>query len=211
MFYVHNYEGIKHDATREVLEQRLKVYQLHDKPKVRKYVEKEGGTFYNKSHGSLTQGDAERAYQSAMQLEQEVEDICHAYQIMNKPVKTVSPDAFISKAWEMFKSLNIRHMPVLSPNNKIVGIISDRDLLKYVSVNERNLQIESHKKIRDIMATDVITANPMTDIRKIAQMLFEHRISAMPIVDEKDNLVGIITRSDILHAVIHHNVLNVQA
>ncbi len=211
MFYVHNYEGIKHDATREVLEKRLKVYQLHNKPKARKYVEKEGGTFYNKSHGYVTQGDAEKAYQAAMQLEQEAEDICHAYQIMNKPVKTVIPNTSVSQAWEMFKNLNIRHMPVLSPNNKIVGIISDRDLLKYVSVIGQNLQIESEKIIKDIMATDVITSNPMTDIRKIAQMLFEHRISAMPIVDEKDNLVGIITRSDILHAVIHHNVLNVQA
>lgn len=214
MFYVHNNEGTRYDATREVLERRLKVYQLQDKPKARKYVEKEEDrSFYDKSksHPPATQAAASKAYQNTMDLDYETEDICHAYQVMNKPVKTLELGMPIAKAWEMFKNFNIRHMPVLDSKGKIVGIVSDRDLLKYILIQDSELKVDSNKLVEEVMISDVLTANLMTDIRRIAQILFEHRISAMPIVDDHNNLIGIVTRSDILHAVIHHNVLNVRA
>ena len=51
---------------------------------------------------------------------------------------------------------------------------------------------------------NVITATPDTRIREIARLLIERRIGAMPIMDKYDNLVGIITRSDVLRAVVNH-------
>jgi CBS-domain-containing membrane protein len=52
------------------------------------------------------------------------------------------------------------------------------------------------------MTTRVLTASPNTEIRQIAQVLFDEHIGTMPIIDEREHLIGLITRSDILQALI---------
>ena len=62
--------------------------------------------------------------------------------------------------------------------------------------------------VRDIMATPVLTAHADTEIREIARVLFEERIGAVPIVDSQGQLVGMVTRSDILRTIMNHAPLD---
>ena len=70
-------------------------------------------------------------------------------------------------------------------------------------MNAKDILDESQSTVASIMKTNVLTARPATEIRSVANVMFKQRIGAMPIVDEGGKLVGILTRSDILKAVIN--------
>ncbi|MBF0225550.1 MAG: CBS domain-containing protein [Desulfobacterales bacterium] len=121
-----------------------------------------------------------------------------AKNIMSRPVSYLFPDTTIEQAWTLIKDNRFRHVPVISRGKKkLVGIISDRDLLKLVP------KAENIEYISQMMKTKVLTATPDTEIKQIAKVLFEERIGSMPIVEENGDLVGLITRSDILRAIVN--------
>ena len=104
------------------------------------------------------------------------------------------------EAGELFRDKRFRHVPVVSEDSRLIGIFSDRD---YLSAESEEL------RVGELMKTNVICARPTTEIRKIAEVLFQERIGAMPIVDENHELVGIVTRSDILCAVVNEAPLQI--
>jgi len=59
------------------------------------------------------------------------------------------------------------------------------------------------KKIEDIYLPEVITADPATDIRKVAKVMIDFKLDAIPIVDENDSILGIVSKTDIIKAVSH--------
>ena len=123
-----------------------------------------------------------------------------AEQIMVSPVITLSPDTTVEQAFELFHKHKFRHLPVVTLNQRLQGIISDRDILKILgNMSDKNL----NSKISDVMISEVLTASRKTDIRYITRLFVENRIGSMPVMDER-KLVGMITRSDILKAVLNH-------
>ncbi len=203
MFYIHTLNGDHYDISLEALLHRKEVPGVSKNSPVRKIITGEGGS------GSYTAGGghpsyAEKSYREAVNIKNEFEPLFHAYQIMNSPVKTLKPDMKITEVWNYFKRENIFHAPVLSDSGRIIGIISDRDLLKYLLISEGKIINENEKTVSDVMVREVITADRITDIRRIALVMFNEHIGTMPILGESKNLIGIITRSDILHALINY-------
>lgn len=131
------------------------------------------------------------------------EPVLKAEQIMNSPVLSVEEDATFAEALELIESHRFRHLPVVSRARKLVGIISDRDLLRR-SANAIGAQRArlAESLVRDVMHGNVLSTLPDTEIRHIARVMFEERIGSMLIVNEKHQLEGILTRSDILRAVV---------
>ncbi|TFH42020.1 MAG: CBS domain-containing protein, partial [Chrysiogenales bacterium] len=110
--------------------------------------------------------------------------------------------------WVKFKEAGVRHMPVLSSDGAMIGIVSDRDLLKQFVISDGKVEDARNVSVKEIMAVEVIAAAPHTDIRRVARAMLDNHVGTMPIVDEEGQPVGIVTRSDILHAIIHHPGLN---
>lgn len=123
-----------------------------------------------------------------------------AEQIMSSPVVTLSPDSSIEKAFKLFDEHEFRHIPVTTSDYKLQGIISDRDILRILGSTSKE---NSNIKINDVMISEVLTASRKTDIRYVTRLFVENRIGSMPVMDER-KLVGIITRSDILNAILNH-------
>lgn len=133
-----------------------------------------------------------------------------AEEVMTGPVVTLTPDADLVDAWKLICEKRFRHVPVLSPEGALVGIVSDRDILlraALISATQTTQTGHPGGTIREIMRTPVLTAAPGTEIRQIARVFFRQRIGAMPVVDERGRLVGMITRSDILRALIDHDLI----
>ncbi len=133
----------------------------------------------------------------------------HAHQIMSSPVTTLTPETSIFEAWRLFRAKRYRHIPVVDGEGRLVGIVSDRDLLRYAAVNGRippfdEHSVEAQTAIATLMKPRVLTATPDTEIRQIARVLIEQHIGAMPIMDYSGGLRGIVTRSDILRALVTH-------
>ncbi len=157
----------------------------------------------------LIQKKAGRAYSTTLQSSKERKLVLHAHQIMTSPVVTLLPDTTITQAWSLFRERRYRHIPVVTPDRQIYGIISDRDLLRYAATSGNippytDTSPEASTPIGGLIKTRVIVTSADTEIREIAKILFEQRIGAMPVLTEAGLLQGIITRSDILRALINH-------
>ncbi|HHH48904.1 MAG TPA: CBS domain-containing protein [Gammaproteobacteria bacterium] len=156
---------------------------------------------------------AVEAYQSVEQLPQSRAAL-HAEQIMRSPVVTLAPEASVDEALALFRRRQVRHLPVVSADGQLVGMVSDRDILGHLAGVTENYRRQDPQDgstpVAGVMKSPVLTASPDTDVRYIARLFVEQRIGALPIVTDGE-LAGIIARSDVLSAVMRHYVLELWA
>jgi len=119
-----------------------------------------------------------------------------AADIMSSPVFTLKENTSLEEAQRIFQDHKFRHIPIVSDKGSLVGIVSDRDFIG--GTNQK-----SAARIKEKMVTNILTAHPQTEIRAIAQVMIDHHIGCLPITDESGSLVGILTRTDILHAIVN--------
>lgn len=171
-----------------------------------------------KEHRELAEKDGrqtavERAYRSVNELLQTT-TVLFAHQIMRSPVITLNPEMTINDALKLFHENQFHHLPVVSAEDILVGIVSDRDILRYMGGLSENYQprppLTLSDRIEPMMKTPVLTASEDTDVRHIARLFVAQRVGAMPITRE-NKLAGIITHSDILKAVMSNFVLELWA
>jgi acetoin utilization protein AcuB len=112
-------------------------------------------------------------------------------QSMSRKVVTAKPESTIAEAREVMTTHGIRHLPVVQ-GKRVVGIVSDRDLL---------VPREGVATVGDAMTRDPRTVLPESAVDECAQLMRQHRIDALPVVEE-GRLVGILTSSDILDAFV---------
>ena len=120
---------------------------------------------------------------------------------MTHPVVTVSPDTPITDALKLMRQEKIRRMPVVQ-NGKLVGIVSDKDLLNAspssatsLSIWEMNYLL-SKITVDDVMTRDVLTVTPDTPIEQAARIMADNKIGGLPVTDN-GSVLGIITETDI--------------
>lgn len=119
-----------------------------------------------------------------------------AAQIMSSPVISLDfHQADRESALQMMTQHNIRHLPLLD-NGSLAGLLTERDLLR-----------APHKPFRQLMIRKVFVATADTQIQALAHVMFDEHIGALPIVGEAQNLLGIVTRSDILRALSAYHPL----
>lgn len=146
-----------------------------------------------------------------------------AKDIMTKEIKTIRSNASIEELSELLIKNKISGVPVMDENNKMVGIVTEGDIIvqdadlhfpRYFKLLEgiiyleslnkfkRNLEKHLATKVEDIMTKKVRTVNVNTPINEIADIMLDARINRLPVMDGNDNLVGIITRTDIVRSMI---------
>ncbi len=162
---------------------------------------------------SEQQNLASQAYEAIKQIPRSP-TILHAEQIMSSPVVTLDSQATLDEALALFRTKRFRHLPVVSPAELLIGMVSDRDILRNLGgvTQSYQLQIRHNRgeQVDHLMKSPVLTASRDTDVRYIARLFVEQRIGALPIVSNGE-LQGVITRSDVLNAVMRHFVLELWA
>jgi CBS domain-containing protein len=139
---------------------------------------------------------------------QDAQELLYAQEIMTAPVFSLAPDVSIREATRRFTEQRYRHIPIMTPREGLVGLISDRDLLRFRAAHGTSRDDEVVSKV---MVREVLIATPDTLIRDIARTMIEERIGSLPILDYEDTMVGIITRSDIVRALITHGPMRLWA
>jgi acetoin utilization protein AcuB len=133
---------------------------------------------------------------------------------MTRKVITVAAETGVFKAQELMAANNIRHLPVVEPDGRLIGIVTDRDIrsaLPYSFFKQHPSEEEKRKfsklQVQDIMSRDPITISPTYTIQDALLMIQDAKVGALPVVDEERKLKGIISVRDLLRAFI--NVLGI--
>ncbi len=114
--------------------------------------------------------------------------------IMTKDPITISPDDTLEKATEILKKYKIEHLPVIDGDNKLKGILSFFDLWELDKTHKEYKNI----KVGDVMTKRVAKLNPDDKVGSVAEIFLENLFEAIPIVDDNNTLVGIVTMLDVV-------------
>ena len=126
--------------------------------------------------------------------------------IMTRDPLTVTPVETIGQADELMTTNRIRQVPVVQ-GNELVGIVTDRDIRSFLSgsllesgeAREKALNTE----VREIMTTEPITVSPDDDLQEAVELMIDEKIGGIPVVDEAEGLVGIVTYVDVLRCFLN--------
>lgn len=119
--------------------------------------------------------------------------------LMTTQVQWVTPTDNIQKAAQIMKSVNCGSVPVCE-NDKLVGIITDRDIaIKAIAQNQTNATVSQ------CMSSNPVTCTPDCDAHEAADMMAQHQIRRLPVVDNTQKLCGICAIGDLATVDIHIN------
>ncbi|MDD1675323.1 MAG: homoserine O-acetyltransferase [Methanomicrobiales archaeon] len=105
--------------------------------------------------------------------------------VMVREVATITEGSTIREATKLMIDREINHLPVLSEEGLLVGIVTSWDIAKAIACD--------HVSLEEIMTHDVITTTPETSIEEAAKKMAQHTISALPVIDENERVVGIVS------------------
>lgn len=118
---------------------------------------------------------------------------------MSSPVVVVDPDSSVKYALTLMRRRKIHSVVVsMSENNPKYGIVTSTDIRDKIVAAGRNA---AELTVREIMSGPIVTGNPDWTLMECSQVMQEHHIHHLPITDETDALVGIISATDIFQAV----------
>jgi IMP dehydrogenase len=125
-------------------------------------------------------------------VEEEVEEVLkvkRSASVMIENPYTISPDQSAQNAISYMHEKGVSGLLVVK-DSKLAGILTHRDVM---------FESESNKLVQDIMTKDVITAKPGITLDEAKEILRQHRIEKLPLVDDKGQIKGLITSKDITH------------
>lgn len=146
-----------------------------------------------------------------------------AKDIMNRNVITVHQDMTVDEVVKILLDHRISGVPVLDETGKVIGIVSETDLIyreknlhipSFISILQGIVFLESTKdleqqvkkmaayKVKDVMTKNVITVSEKADLNRVVDIIIDQKVNRVPVTDHEGKLLGIITRSDILKHII---------
>ncbi len=127
---------------------------------------------------------------------------------MTKDPVTITEDTSMIKAIHIMKERRFRRIPVVT-NGKLVGMVTDRDLKEASPSKATTLDVHelyyllAELQVKEIMSRNPISVGERDTVEHAAQVMLEHTISGLPVVDQDGKVAGIITQSDVFRAFMH--------
>jgi IMP dehydrogenase len=127
------------------------------------------------------------------QMQTEIDRVKRADELVirRENVVTADPDQTVRAVDEMMDSKGVSGAPVIDEDDRVLGIISATDIRPYLEVRERD-------EVREAMTDEVITAPEGVSAREALELMYEHKIERVPVVDEGEALTGLVTMQGIL-------------
>jgi acetoin utilization protein AcuB len=110
---------------------------------------------------------------------------------------TIGLDADYGSAFDIMEDKNMHHLPVVDAAGEVVGILTRRDL----QLAARHFQ-EAPVEVAEVMHTPVSTIKPDTKLSEAAAMMMEQHIGGLPVMDDNNHIIGIVTETDLFRALM---------
>lgn len=136
-------------------------------------------------------------------------------ELMKTDLKAVKPETTIGEAKALMETGNFRHLPVVDADDKVVGIVTDRDMRD--AQPSSLLDEESYQKTLDKVLQhtvgEIMTANPITvapyyTLQDTLLLIGQKKVGALPVIDEQGKLTGIMSTRDLLRAFV--NIMGIE-
>jgi len=124
-----------------------------------------------------------------------------AMDLMNTNVITITPDESVSLAARLLARHNIGALPVCSPDGRLRGIVTDRDIVLRCVAGENDPETTP---VREIMTRGVLTASPAEDVQDISRMMSSRQVRRIPVVDGNSRVVGMLALADLARSRLCH-------
>lgn len=127
--------------------------------------------------------------------------------LMTENVFSVNADEDLSRLSDLMEDIHVRHMPVKDEEGRLVGLVSQRDLLRSALYTSKDLPLSEQRQLLQRMTVgEIMTADPETaemdqDIAEAGQIMLDNKLGCLPVV-EGDQLVGILTEADFVKYVV---------
>ncbi|MBQ3408185.1 MAG: CBS domain-containing protein [Clostridia bacterium] len=112
---------------------------------------------------------------------------------MSNNVIWLTPDATIGECAKIMDEHHIGSIPICNPNQNVVGVVTDRDILLRAIINNKDI---NNTKISEIMTTGVYCCEANTDIEHATTVMSENQVRRLPVIDQ-NKIVGILTLTDL--------------
>lgn len=126
--------------------------------------------------------------------------------VMSKNPLTVTPSDTIGQADELMSENRFRQLPVVE-GKKLVGIVTDRDIRSFLSgflvYDPEARQKALNTEVSSIMTTEPLTLSPDDDLHDAVALLIDEKVGGVPVVDQAEGLVGIVTYVDLLRCLLN--------
>ncbi len=140
-------------------------------------------------------------------------------EIMTSRPITVHPEATVKELADLLRAHHISGVPVVDAERRVVGVVTDGDLVAedadlrfphYIQFLDSLIYLESTKKfeerlrkavgarVADIMSTEVVSVHRHDEMRVAATLMSQRKINLIPVVDDEQKLVGVVTRHDVV-------------
>lgn len=140
--------------------------------------------------------EAVNAYKESSRIHTRGDSLKYVYEIMTEEIDTLQDSDTLEMAKRKFRTKRYRHIPIINAHNRLVGVFSDRDMLRVIAD-----EVPLPSLIRNHMVDKILTADPDTEIRDAAHVMITEKIGCLPVINKEHNIVGMITRSDILKSI----------
>jgi len=127
----------------------------------------------------------------------------HAGQYMTKNVKTVPPTLTLRELGDLFDHNDFNSFPVVE-NGKPIGFVTKLDFLKAFLFDTGHLVPHydelMRRPVRDFMTKNVVSVEPETPLTRVLELMVQLRTRGLPVLDSDGKLMGVISRTDVMHA-----------
>jgi CBS domain-containing protein len=154
-----------------------------------------------------------------------------ASEIMNTQVYSIKPDNTIKEAVDLLAGKKISGLPVVDKENKIIGILTEKDIVEFssdlhiiplissttwisphtdiskISLSRKGFDMIYQEKVQNVMTKKVVTVTIVSSWDEIVKLMKNSKINHLPVLDDNKKLCGIITRTDLLNYLAEHRVL----
>ena len=149
---------------------------------------------------ALVSNKAVEQYSAMLAKKGRPEPIYHVHQIMSNPVVTLRSDWQLSKALQQFQRFPYQVFPVVNSYRKLLGSLSRQQFYEFIISPDFSDKLLIDSIENCLLKPDIhsYAVDPVTDVRRLTQLLVEKHLDALPVVQDSGEVVGIVSRTDIL-------------
>jgi CBS domain-containing membrane protein len=125
----------------------------------------------------------------------------HVHELMTEAPVSVGPDDNLQQVRELMDAHDIRHLPVVDDDGSVVGLVSQRDFIRFALAPAEGLTLSAQEDVLravtvgTVMTTDVATVEPDAEVSVAGQIMLDNKYGCLPVVEDL-RLTGILTEAD---------------